>query len=71
MSRAMSAAEEADLIIYVVDASVPLDENDRNIMKLIRGRKAVVLLNKTDLAIVVTPGELEEITGYPVICISA
>lgn len=71
VSRAMSAAEEADLIIYVVDASVPLDENDRNIMKLIRGRKAVVLLNKTDLAIVVTPEELEEITGYPVICISA
>ncbi len=71
VSRAKSAAKEADLIVYVVDASVPLDENDRDIIRLIQGRKAVVLLNKSDLETVVTPGELEKLTGYPVIAISA
>ena len=30
--RAMSAAESADLIIYVVDGSCPLDKNDQEIM---------------------------------------
>ena len=49
VTKARTAAEDADLIIYVVDASVPLDENDRDIIEMIRKRKAVVLLNKTDL----------------------
>ena len=69
--RAKSAAEQADLIIYVVDASVPLDDNDRDIIDMIRGRKSVVLLNKTDLETVVTAEYMEEITGYPVIQVSA
>lgn len=71
VSRAKSAAKEADLIVYVADASVPLDENDRDIIRFIQGRKAVVLLNKSDLETVVTPGELEKLTGYPVIAVSA
>lgn len=71
VSRAKTAAEQADLIIYVVDASVPLDSNDRDIIEMIRGRKAVVLLNKTDLETVVTAEYMESITGYPVIQVSA
>lgn len=46
VTKARTAAEDADLIIYVVDASVPLDENDRDIIEMIRNRKAVVLINK-------------------------
>ena len=49
VERAMEAARDADLIIYVVDGSRELDENDLQIMELIRERKAVVLLNKSDL----------------------
>lgn len=71
VSRAKSAAETADLIIYVVDASAPLDDNDRDIIQMIRGRKAVVLLNKTDLEAVVTAEYMEDLTGYPVIQVSA
>lgn len=71
VSRAKSAAEDGDLIIYVVDASVPLDGNDEDIISMIQGRKAVVLLNKTDLETVVTAKELENRTGFPVISISA
>jgi len=71
VNKARNAAEDADLIIYVVDASIPLDENDMDIIEMIRGRKAVVLLNKTDLLQVVSREELEQRTGHVVIPISA
>ena len=35
--------------MYVIDASAPLDENDDDIMRMIYGRKAIILLNKADL----------------------
>lgn len=71
VSRAKSVAEEADLIIYVVDSSCPLDYNDEMIINLIKDRSAIVLLNKTDLPMVLSVKELEEKTGNPVIAISA
>ena len=71
VTKARTAAEDADLIIYVVDASVPLDENDRDIIEMIRNRKTVVLLNKTDLEQVVSVEELEKQTGHRVIPVSA
>ncbi len=71
VTRARAAAKTADLIIYVVDGSRPLDENDQEIMDFIREKKAVVLLNKTDLDMAVTKEELEKQSGYRVIPISA
>ena len=71
VTRARTAAESADLIIYVVDGSCPLDENDQEIMDFIRDKKAVVLLNKTDLDMVVAKEELEERSSHKVIPISA
>lgn len=53
VDRAKDSVNQADLILYVVDASVPLDENDRDILCMIRGKAAVVLLNKSDLDMVV------------------
>lgn len=71
VTRAKNAAESADLIIYVVDSSVPLDDNDRHIMEMIKGQKAVILLNKTDLPAVVGAEDLIKLTEYPIIGISA
>ena len=71
VERAMEAARDADLIIYVVDGSRELDENDLQIMELIRERKAVVLLNKSDLEPVVSLEEIAEKSGHRVISISA
>lgn len=71
VKRAMNAAEDADLIIYVVDGSRELDENDFQIMDFIRDRKAVVLLNKSDLEPVVSVKEIEERSGRSVISVSA
>ena len=63
-------AEKADLILYVVDSSQPLDENDQEIMELLRGRKSIVIYNKTDLASAVDMGSLREKTGSQVIPVS-
>ena len=60
VSRAKESAKNADLIIYVIDTSRSLDENDREIMELLRGKKAVILLNKSDLDSVVTREEVLE-----------
>lgn len=74
VDKARNTADEADLILYMVDGSCALDENDYQIMELIRGRKSIVLLNKTDLNTVVTEKEIlqiEQITGQKVIPVSA
>lgn len=71
VERAIAHGEDADLILYVVDASLPLDENDEQIIELIRDKKAIVLLNKTDLEGVVTREQLEKKINHPVVSISA
>lgn len=60
VEKARTYADNADLIIYVVDASRRLDENDEEIARLIADKKVIVLLNKTDLVQVV--GEKEIMT---------
>lgn len=70
VSRAKDQASKADLIIYMVDGSLPLDENDDTIMKLICGKKAIVLVNKSDIKTVVSEKELEDKTGSTVITFS-
>lgn len=49
VDRAKEYADKADLILYVIDASRPLDENDAEILHLIKGKRAIILLNKSDL----------------------
>lgn len=71
VEKARASAAEADLILYVVDASLPLDENDQEIMELLKDKKAIVLLNKTDLKAVVTEEMIEKYLDKRVISISA
>lgn len=71
VERAKKVAEEADLIIYVIDSSIPLDENDQYIIDLIQDKKSIVLLNKSDLESVVTVEEVVMRTGQKPILISA
>jgi len=54
VERARKFAKEADLIVYVVDVSVPLDESDYDIIHMISDKKFVILLNKTDLPVLAT-----------------
>lgn len=49
VERAKEQAAEADLVLYVIDATKPLDENDKEIIQCIADKKAIVLFNKCDL----------------------
>ena len=60
VERAKKYAVEADLILYVVDASEILDEDDQNIIPLLEGKKAIILLNKSDLENKITEESLKE-----------
>ncbi len=71
VDRAREMAQKADLILYVVDSSVPLDSNDEEIMSMLNGKKAIILYNKTDLKAAIEIDTLREKTGHPVIPISA
>lgn len=71
VKKAKTYARDADLIIYVVDSSTGLDENDEEIMEMIRDRKAIVLLNKMDLECVTTEEDIRKHLDKPVIPVSA
>ena len=71
VERSKKIAADADLIIYVVDASVPMDVNDKEIIRLISDKKSIVLLNKTDLECIVTSEDIKKIIDTEPIEISA
>ena len=71
VERSKKIAAEADLVIYVVDSSVPMDENDREIISLISNKKSIVLLNKTDLECIVTREDIKKLIDSEPIEISA
>ena len=49
IEKAISASDDADLIIYVADASKKLDNNDIMILNIIKNKKTIVLINKIDI----------------------
>lgn len=61
VDRAKKAVEEADLVLYVIDSSVPFDENDESILEMIEGKNTIVLLNKSDLAAAVTEENIRSV----------
>lgn len=63
VEKAIQYAEDADFIIYVVDSSVSIDDNDRRIIPILQNRKAVVLCNKSDLNQAVSEDEIHSVIG--------
>lgn len=70
IDKAKRYAYDADLVIYVVDSSTDIDDNDKEILKLIEDKKAIILLNKSDLESKVSKDMLTKITGHYIINIS-
>ena len=58
VNRAKENMKSADLVIYVIDSSVPLDKNDEEIMEMIYEKRFIILLNKSDLDMIV---KMEEV----------
>ena len=60
VERAKEQAAEADLVLYVIDATKPLDENDKEIIQCIADKKAIVLFNKCDLDTLLDEQEIRQ-----------
>lgn len=60
VERSREKLEEADLVVLMLDTSRPLDDEDREIIKSIKDKKTIVLLNKVDLE---RKLQLEELDG--------
>lgn len=71
VDRAKQYADSADLIIYVIDSSTELDDNDFSIIDILKDKNAIVLLNKSDLSTITTEDIVKKYLDKPVINISA
>ena len=60
IEKTKEAFNNADYIILVVDGSRPLTSEDEEIISYVRGRRALVLLNKRDLGAEVTVDVISE-----------
>lgn len=61
VQRAKEYASNADLILYVVDSTIPLDETDEEILSIIQDKNVIILLNKSDLSTVVEESAMENL----------
>ena len=68
---AKKAMLDADLILYVVDSSADLDENDEEIISFLQDQNAIILLNKADLPSALTVEKMQERLQKPTVSISA
>lgn len=62
VEKAKKYTADADLVIYVLDSSVPLDQNDYDIMEMIREKKCIILFNKIDMESLVSFDDLKDKT---------
>ncbi len=51
----------ADLVLFVIDGSTKLCQNDLDILNMLKGRKSIVLLNKADLSLVVSEKDIIDV----------
>ena len=71
VDKARKMADESDLVLFVVDGSVPLDENDLKVMQLITDKKVIIILNKSDLETKVSREDIHRYIDKPIVEISA
>lgn len=70
VEKALRIASDADLIIFVLDSSTAFDQDDEAILELISDKKAILLMNKSDLDQKISIEEIKKRTDHTVISIS-
>lgn len=75
VDKSKECLQNADLVLYMVDSSTSFDEDDKEILNLLKKKKVIVLLNKTDLEQVTSEEDLRQILGekgmeHSLICVS-
>lgn len=69
VSKSIEYASLADLIVYVMDSSIPLDENDTKIIEMIKDKKCIILFNKSDLETQFSIEGLKDLIGQNTVVI--
>ncbi len=71
VEKARKHMADADLVLFMLDAAKPLSRDDRDILDVIRDKKVIVLINKTDLEIRLDLQEItKEFNKWPIIYMS-
>ncbi len=71
VERTKEIFNKSDLIVFIVNASEPLSVEDETIIELIQHKQAIVLMNKTDLPMILEESKVEGLLpGKPLIKIS-
>ena len=71
VEKAETMIDDADLILYVVDSSTPLDDSDHRIMDRISTKNVIILWNKSDLSPAVDKLLISSELDKPIVEISA
>ena len=67
VERSLELIDQADLVLHVLDRSVPLSEDDLALLQRTEGRRRLILINKADLPPVWDAAELGELSESPVL----
>lgn len=71
VKKAFDYAKDADLILYVIDSSDKINENDKEIIETVKDKNVIVIMNKSDLGVITDSEYVKELTGNSVISFSA
>lgn len=70
VEKSRSLADEADLVLLMLDGSRPLDDEDRELINLSENKNRIVIINKSDLVQCIDTSEITELTGSDPIAVS-
>ncbi len=71
IGRARKAIEEADAVLLVLDASVPLTREDEELAAALRGKTVIPVANKSDLSAKLDLGLAQKACGRPLVSVCA
>ncbi len=71
MERTRERLAQADLVLYLLDGSLPLAAADRQALREMSGRRGLAVINKADLPRTLGEAEVQAATSFPVLSISA
>ena len=71
IKKSKELIESAELVICVLDSSKELSDEDKEILRIIEDKKAIILLNKSDKSVIIDKLELKKYTTHPVLEFSA
>lgn len=70
VDKAKNTIADAELILYILDSSLKFQEEEKEIVELIRDKNVIVLLNKSDLEQKIDEAVIRRIIDAPILSIS-